>query len=199
MDDFSSHLKILEFIIDNFNVKTIFESGMGNFSTKLFIEKAEKVVSLDNSNQSWFEEINKKYEGRKNFIGVLKLQYQGIYDFIDALGNFDMAFVDGRAGDRWRVGNHLLKKSPITIFHYSQATCYNYEKVIIPFGYLWIDVIDFDPWTSVLTNNIEVFRALQKNFQIEVYDTRSFPNKRYLIDNKNALTPNDLLVLEGKL
>ena len=60
MDKFQSHEEILSFLIDKFNIKSIFETGMGDFSTSLFVNKAKKVVSLEIQNQEWFEKINSK-------------------------------------------------------------------------------------------------------------------------------------------
>lgn len=198
MDDFSSHLKILEFIIDKFDIRSVFETGCGDFSTKLFLDKAKKVVSLETQNQSWFEKINSEFGNKKNYLCNIKLDFKGIYDFLGGLEKFDLCFVDGRC-DRFRQVNYLFKKSNILVAHDTEANIYLWDRVDLPYDFLWIDIVEKEPWTSVITNRMEVFRSLQEKFQIEVYDRKSFPFKRYLIDNKSGLSQKDFMIQEGKL
>jgi len=195
MDNFQTHEKVLSFLFEAFGVKKVFETGMGLYSTGLFLEKAQKVISIEMQNESWYHKIEEKYGENENFSSELFLDAKDAYGFIDSLDDsFDFAFVDG-ALDRWRQINKLFSKVDIIVAHDTEADCYLWNRVVLPPTWKWIDVEDSQPWTSIITCREDVGKSAVDRFgKTTVYDKYTFGDKKYLIRNSAGLQPRDMRI-----
>lgn len=162
MNPYSTHMPILESFVDSFKPRTIFEFGCGQYSTPLFIEKvSDSVLSIEMQNIGWFMDIHDKYQSNKFSLycmlgSTAACEYMTMQKRI-----FDMIFVDGHA-DRWLQVNCSFDKSSTIIAHDTNQNEYKWNQIKLPEGWKWMDIIENDPWTSVITNNTAVLEWCKK-------------------------------------
>lgn len=122
-----NHLPILSSIINELNVKSVFEFGIGIHSTGLFLENCDLVYSIEMNEHTinqvpWFDYVNQMYSSyekdwvRKKIIG----KFEAI-DFFKKLNlNFDLVFVDGHGDSRAAQANMVFGKSKVIVIHDAQ-------------------------------------------------------------------------------
>lgn len=170
MDAYGTHLPILHTISNVISCDSVFEFGIGNFSTKLFAEKYKNVVAVEMQEESWYEEVKKNM----NFWNVpeqTSVQLHcgiGKQPALDVLksheGNFSLIFVDGHGENRWECINNAFGRTEIIVTHDTETAGYNWNFVQKPERYTWVDIKDYNPWTSVLTSNQMVVDILLSKF-----------------------------------
>lgn len=166
MNDYATHLPILQCIADNMTCDTVFEFGMGNYSTKLFAERFKKVIAVEMQEEEWFKIIKKQ-----NFPPHVELHcalgQQPAIDILNSLqqkDKFSCIFVDGHGENRWQCINESFAKTDVIITHDTETPEYNWHLVKKPSHFTWIDIKQYNPWTSIITSNHDVIRFLSKNF-----------------------------------
>jgi len=170
VDPYGSHIKILEFVVDKFNIKTVLETGLGKFSTSLFINKCDEVISLEMQDSKWYDIISNKFNGSINFHPNLLLGPFSACKFIKNIDKkFDLIFVDGHWESRWMQINVSFSKTDLIIAHDSEVKSYNWHKVIFPDNFVWIDVMNYIPWTAVICKKDSIYYdEILKNFNTKL-------------------------------
>ena len=164
MNDYATHLPILECISNNINCDSVFEFGMGNYSTKLFAERFKKVIAVEMQQQQWYDKML-----AENFSPHVSLNCAlGERPAIDLLHStnerYSCIFVDGHGSNRWECINESFNKTDIIVTHDTETAGYNWYLVNKPKNFIWIDIKTHNPWTSVITCNHDVIRFLIKSF-----------------------------------
>ena len=164
MNDYATHLPILECISQNIVCDNVFEFGMGNYSTTLFSNKFKKVISVEMQEEQWFNKMkDQNFPSHVDLICAL-----GETPAIDILSSirtkFSCIFVDGHGGNRWECINESFSKTDVIVTHDTETSGYNWYLVNKPSDFTWIDIKQYNPWTSVLTSNKDLIRALVKEF-----------------------------------
>jgi len=159
---YSSHTHVLKKIIETFKINSVFEYGIGTYSTKLFLDKCDKVVSVEMNNHQhgslgWYEYVVKELSNNpladiwchKKLVGLFPAIHYSMGRFENE--KFDMIFVDGHGDTRGEQVNAALMGSDIIVAHDTEHREQR-NKWNIPEGY---EVIDFDrsPITTVITTN----------------------------------------------
>lgn len=161
MDRFATHLEILQKIFEFKKIKSVIEFGLGHNSTTFFIDKVEKLTSVEMQSEEWYNIMYNLYKSRNNWIPLKLLGPSEIFK-ID-YEKVDLIFVDGHGDTRYQCVNFMSKYSDIIVAHDTEA-----EKV-----YNWnlVDLKDYkqftdrrnEPWTTVWTKDEELMEFLQKN------------------------------------
>jgi hypothetical protein len=138
--DMKSHLPVLNYLIDACNVRSVLEFGMGEYSTRLFIERCEYVVSVEMNSQEWFDRFSPLksdaflplfYPGRK----------EAIIEASDIGRRFDMVFCDGNGWSRPEQVMIGMCLSDIVVAHDTQSqeaspeAAYGWERLRVPDGW----------------------------------------------------------------
>ena len=76
--------------------------------------------------------------------------------------NFSIIFVDGHGSNRWECINEAFGKTDIIVTHDTETPGYKWNLVNKPEDYVWIDVIEYNPWTSVLTRDKNIVHCCKK-------------------------------------
>jgi hypothetical protein len=169
MNPYSTHLVVNSLLLEHLARKKklswIVEFGMGTFSTPLFARYAEKVISYEMQDVEWFTRIMDKK--MPNVKLLLSLGPKNAVEHFDTLafcmGTPPFVFVDGHQESR----HHCIQKAmehgvANIVFHDTEQQCYHYEEIKTLPGYVWIDVRDALPWTSVLTTQSSVVDLFQR-------------------------------------
>lgn len=136
---YSSHLPVLNLLFKKFKISKVLEFGIGNYSTNLFKERLKNyydlLISIDND-KKWAEKfLNNKPINHH----IILLEGEKSY-MVDALGSFDLIFVDGHpAESRIDFINNNLYKTNILVFHDSQHRKLKVKEIIVPEGYTRFD------------------------------------------------------------
>lgn len=166
MNPYATHIPILNIVKDFTDRNTVFEYGMGEYSTKLFAENFNQVISVEMQEQSWFEKMSQQKPSNVDLLCMIG--DKPAVDYFDSLNSsFSLIFVDGHGGNRWECINHAFGHSDIIVTHDTEAPGYKWNLIQLPSNYRWIDVKSFTPWTSVLTTNEKLIEKLRENFQIQ--------------------------------
>jgi len=153
MNPFSTHLVLLNKLFDQFTPSSIFEYGMGLYSTPFFLEKADEVISVEMQYQDWYDRINEEFADDK-FTCVCKLGPTEAIDYFESLDrDFDMVFVDGVT--RWLCINKAFSKTKVIVTHDTEHTSptYGWDRVDVPED--WVTFTDAvrNPYTTIYYHN----------------------------------------------
>lgn len=145
---YETHIPVLEFIMDNFDIQSVLELGMGRSSTNFFKKFTDiSIVSVDSSQT--YAKILESTENHKVVVSPL-LQY-----VMQREDQYDLAFVDGNpANERWLCVKELFNKAGIIVAHDTAPKDdwnYHYSKIELPENFVRIDYKKDYPWTSVYT------------------------------------------------
>ena len=172
MDAYGTHLPILQTISNVISCDSVFEFGMGNFSTKLFAERYKNVIAVEMQEESWYEEVKKGVKSWRSGVDQSHVELlcgigtKPALDILDSKkGRYSLIFVDGHGGNRWECINKSFGRSDIIVTHDTETAGYNWYLVQKPEDYVWVDIKDYDPWTSVLTNNNMIVDILFSKFK----------------------------------
>jgi hypothetical protein len=159
INSYGSHIRILEellFLMKSKNSVLEFGPGSGeNSSTQLFLDNFKSCTSVEMNSQEWHEKT--KHSG--------SIFCPGMFEFLNLdLGRFDLIFVDGHADSRYAQVNYATDHSDLVVIHDTEEEMYKWEQVKIPEGWTWIDIVNFRPWTSILTKNQEIIDGIKDKF-----------------------------------
>ena len=163
----TTHLPILKYVLDYLpsnNRRNIFEYGMGIYSTTLFSNYAEKLISVEMQNEEFYNQLLEyNFKSNVNLYCMIGKE-DAIFLFKNLDIKFDIVFVDGHSENRWKCINEAFGKCDIIIAHDTETDSYNWNNVILPNDYKWLDIKILNPWTSVITNNKNLISSLCKKF-----------------------------------
>lgn len=168
LNDYATHLPILKYVLDKIGKCNIFEYGMGMYSTTLFSDNANKLIAVEMQDENWFNTMS-KYDFKNNTELHCMLGGDTAIDFFKTLDvKFDLIFVDGHGGTRWKCINEAFGKSDIIITHDTETASYNWNLVNLPENYTWLDIKIHNPWTSVITNNKDLIANLCEDLDANI-------------------------------
>lgn len=164
MNDYATHLPILECISNNISCDSVFEFGMGNYSTKLFAERFKKVTSVEMQEKQWYD--NMMAQNLPSHVSLhCALGERPAIDLLNSTKDrYSCILVDGHGSNRWECINESFDKTDIIVTHNTETIGYNWYLVNKPKHFTWIDIKLYNPWTSVITCNRDVIRLLVTTF-----------------------------------
>ena len=144
-----SHLPVLAEILDAHDIRTVFEFGMGDGSTGLFLEKCLLVVSVEMNKVEWFKKLTQRWGHKTNWTPVLRL---GMDTSWTGAMRYDMAFIDGHGDCRPEQIRTAMQMTDLIVVHDTQEPGYKWERIRddLPDGWTWEDDKRHPTWTSVL-------------------------------------------------
>ena len=144
-----SHLPVLAEILDAHDIRTVFEFGMGDGSTGLFLEKCLLVVSVEMNKVEWFKKLTQRWGHKTNWTPVLRL---GMDTSWTGTMRYDMAFIDGHGDCRPEQIRTAMQMTDLIVVHDTQEPGYRWERIKddLPDGWTWEDDKRHPTWTSVL-------------------------------------------------
>jgi hypothetical protein len=164
MKNCTTQLPILEFITDNIECKSAFEFGMNHFSTTLLSNKFKNIISVEMQDRNCFDEM-KRYNFPPNVDLQCALGKTPAIDILKSInGKLSCVVVDGHEDNRWECINASFDKTDIIIAHDTEMHSYKWNLVEKPKDFLWIDIKQYNPWTSVLTTNKDLILAIVQKY-----------------------------------
>lgn len=170
MDAYGTHLPILKSVSEHIKCESIFEFGMGDYSTTFFAEKFQDVTAVEMQDEEWYKKmVTKKLPSHVSLI--CGIGEKPALDILDSIENrkFSCIFVDGHGGNRWECINHAFSKTDVIVTHDTEYPGYNWHLVEKPAKFTWLDIKTYNPWTSVVTCDYELIRylcSIYPNYQI---------------------------------
>ena len=197
---YATHLPILDFLLDFLLPKKILEWGMGFYSTPLLIEKTKDMVfSIETVSMEWYKKVRDRYRNKSTFECVVELSKAGVLKEIPRIEEYErgwnIVFNDGDSFSRHVIAqmaqnwyDHHLQEAPVIISHDTQEKQYFYNAVLLGLGWVWMDIMDYSVWTSVLTCRTELLELLTIKFlKTKKYCNAELKNKDFTHDHGRAL------------
>jgi hypothetical protein len=163
-DLYSTHLQYLQDIFEiKGRQKYILEFGPGRFSTNLFIENGERVISIEMQSEQWYNDVVDLYKDKVNWCGYKCL---GPWNFLDQVAmneTPDLSFVDGHGESRPECINLMMDlRSPIIVAHDTELEDpYNWSRVKTNNGYYKLTFNEHPNWTTLYTTDVDLFNNLK--------------------------------------
>ena len=186
VNGYASHMPILKEIIKQNNVKSVIETGMGDFSTKLFAELGLDFTSIEMSDLGWYQKMGREV-GKSGRLLMLEGKDKAC-EYIRDSQNVDLVLVDGHHYSRFRQVQEGLRVAKMVIAHDSEALVYRWDRVVLPKGFVWVDIEQYwpMPWTAIIARKQIIDRnGWIKNLKHTEYT--SMKDKKYIhlnIDEK---------------
>ena len=150
MDVYSTHIPILEELFKANNIKTVFEFGTGLYSTKLFSENCDSVISCEMQSEEWFDKVSENFSNYNNVSIECLIGPTGAIDHLSQLNKrFDMIFVDGHGATRWHAINVASEFTDLIVSHDTETPSYNWHLINLEGTWIRTDHRGHVPWTSV--------------------------------------------------
>ena len=190
----SSHMSIQMEFIKKFQPKRVLELGVGYYSTKLYLDNCDKLISIESDSDEWFDLMEENYSNYKNWE---HLKITGLSQVCDFLKNkneiFDIIFVDG---DEFRSEetNFSFDYATTIIGHDTQHLFR--DRYLVPTDFYQIDFKKFyvsyghnagyddKPWTTMFTKDKKVAEHFN-NIEESLYDIYKFPYVYDVCPNPN--------------
>lgn len=180
----ASHMPIQMELVKLIAPKNILELGVGYYSTKLYIENCESLISVESDSDEWFSMMHEHYDKYKNWEHIKVSGVNNVCNFIKSKNKyFDLIFVDG---DEYRAEetNFCFKYSDTIIGHDTQHKFRdNYKKpedfYMIDFKNFYISYghdagYDHRPWTTLFTKRKDIYDHFI-NIENKLYEKYKFP------------------------
>ena len=160
-DPYSTHLDTLNRLFDEHQINSVFEYGCGTYSTSLFAEKADEVWAVEMQKKAWFDKIRRQFTGEDsvNISWRPGGHWDDEYDAIDFMlsmdRRFDLVFVDGVTGSRYKAINAAAQVTDIIVTHDTENPTYRWDLVDLKEEEweTWTDK-RYRPWTTVWQRRI---------------------------------------------
>lgn len=156
MNPYASHMPILEKLFECCSIRSVIETGMGDFSTRFFCEKGCNLVSIEMQNKPWYEKIEAELKG-PNRVFLYLPGKDGACEFLRAATKVDLVLVDGHHHSRFRQIQEAFDKARYIVVHDTEAFVYRWDRVKLPKWWVWIDFEEFspNPWTALLCKVVD--------------------------------------------
>jgi|LakMenEpi03Aug12_release.lakeMendotaPanAssembly.Ray.scaffolds.fasta_scaffold1364609_1 hypothetical protein len=163
MKNCTTQLPIIEFITSNIECDRAFEFGMNLFTTNLLSDRFKNVISVE-SDQNWYDEMKK--EQLPDHVDLqISLEKKSAIDILNSVnGKLSCVIVDGNEDNRWECVNASFEKTDVIIAHDTETHSYKWNLIEKPKDFLWIDIKQYNPWTSVLTTNKDLILAIVQKY-----------------------------------
>jgi hypothetical protein len=156
-----SYLPILQLLFDKISIRSVFEFGMSLDSTSFFLSKCDKVISIEMENRRNFNKVAKSFLQNKNFVPAQMINpFSAVESFHSLNQYFDLVFVNGHTKSRWDQINVAFQNTNLIVVQDTEKEEYGWDKVVMPDTWLWFDIRNLTPWTSIITNSGNVLCSL---------------------------------------
>jgi hypothetical protein len=174
-DGYGSHTPIMDTIFSNRSINTVLELGVGEFSTRYFIEdKKVKLTSIESQSEEWYEKTK-----AINPDIVWMPEKDRLFDWAYNLKDmFDLILIDNNNEYRWHLVDRLQKNTRYLILHDTEQSIYNYHLCTLKEGYSITDFVLYRPWVGLITDDIEMRDILGEQFPHIAY--RNIADKFYV-------------------
>ena len=186
----ASHMPVLMELVEIARPKRVLEFGCGYYSTRLFVDACEEVVSVE-EDDAWAEEMRALYGARPNWRLApgrgLPIALGALRDF----GKADLVLIDG---DVYRAEetNAALESAPLVVGHDTQGWQHDAPGVFlrdryrVPLGVAQVDFEQFPvsypgcagcsdrPWTTLFARDPGVV-AHFRDAEARLYEKYRFP------------------------
>jgi len=168
---YASHLPVFEELFKMSSFKNVLEFGCGNYSTSFFLDHCDKVTSIENWDENWYNKIKQEISSKKH-----TLIYSKGIGAIDYLKNdyYDLIFVD--ADKRQECINASFGKSSVIVVHDlgHKNIGKGFLKGIIANNYILFMATISYPATSIFTNDRYLIEKLSNNNKFITIDQMEF-------------------------
>jgi hypothetical protein len=164
-----TYLPILECLSNYLTSRdTVFLFGMKKCSLKLFTERFKNVIAVEMDDANRYQTMKENTNLSPHVNLYCAIGYQPAINILNKVYNqtkLSCIFVDGcSVENRWRCINESFSKTDVIITHDTEKNWCHWNLVKKPPHFIWIDIKQYNPWTSVLTCNHDVIRYLVKQF-----------------------------------
>lgn len=124
-NNYASHLHVFEKLFAAFEIHTVLEFGLGEFSTTFFVDRAQAVVSVEQESREWYEKLRARIKS-PNWHPVFQPDPRIVFEHFDTNGqNFDLVFSDGAAKTRSLAANLAMERNvPVVVLHDAEKVWY---------------------------------------------------------------------------
>lgn len=159
---YASHIPVLRKILKIMpDIKQILETGMGLYSTNELINSGAYVTSIEMNSREWFDNMVNKYKDSATWTPILELDIVDAVRQVKGFGYADLVFIDGNGDNRFDQINAAFNIAPVIVVHDTEEAGYQWERVVLPAGWEWINVIELRPWTSVVSCNTQILEMFR--------------------------------------
>lgn len=180
---YATHLPVLEFLLDYIQPKRTLEWGMGLYSTPLLIEKTkQEVLSVETTSIEWYIKIRDKFKSYDKFKNVMVSNTLEMLPKVEGK-KWDLIFNDGDVDSRHIIAQMAQYWDSVIISHDTQEKQYFYNAIFLRDDWVWMDIMDYSVWTSVLCNKSEILEALSNTFKRTKQYRNGLRNKDFTHDH----------------
>jgi len=188
---YATHLPILKFVFEYMKPKNVMEWGMGAYSTPFFLDHCDSVYSFETS-EEWYNKIVEKYKERSNFRysidGKASAVLETLNEIISEGKKYDLVFNDGGDDSRHIIAQTAQYWAQVIISHDTQEKQYRYENILLRDGWVWVDIMDYSVWTSVMTSDQDLAAKITAYFRnVKTYQYRELFSKDFTHNYGRAL------------
>lgn len=156
---YQTHEPVLRFLLENCEIKTVLEFGMGNSSTPLFLDNNVNLTSVE-TNDNWFFKIKESHKINRPILCERGKCHKHLED--DSW--YDLIFVDGMAEERIPCCNASMGKCDYLVIHDSDdQLTYNWHQMKIPDDFLLLTYKELSPWTSIIVHKTIAEQLINRN------------------------------------
>jgi len=147
---YGTHLGVLRYLLDNFDVRRVLEFGVGRYSTTFFLSRGVFLTSVD-TDENWLKRFRKIGARNHRLILHPNDNVQLVLCGVCKDDEYDLALVDGPRATRWICVNELIGRARIIVVHDTDAISYGWHRISVPDNFRKLDYRLSVPWTSVIT------------------------------------------------
>jgi len=127
---YATHLELLEFLFRSFDIKSVVEFGLGNYSTRYFLDSGCLLVSVETQSKEWYDRITAEFD---NDLWIHHfINYKEFAD-VRYPDRIDLVFVDGHEANRPEVANYFFDKANFIVCHdFQKSKYYGWDRLLIP-------------------------------------------------------------------
>lgn len=152
LDGYSTHIPVLEATIEYAKPKTIVEFGPGNYSTALFADTANNLMTVEMQSDGWYDCIANRYNNRSN-VNVIKSLSPLDFVYLTYPDKIDLVFVDGHGDSRPAVINFFADRANTIITHDTEEPGYKWHLVKLPDSYKSYVCKKYNVYTTIYTKD----------------------------------------------
>lgn len=146
-----SHIPTLETLMALGSIKTALEFGSGLSSTGIFLSGGVQLTSIEMCEQrEWYDKVKKEFSNYESFNYVYLPGADAFKNWNGYADRYDLVFVDGHGSSRHAQINFALDKTNLIIAHDTQNKDYEWNRVVLPDNWIWIDLKWNPEWTSII-------------------------------------------------
>jgi len=188
---YATHLPILNYLLDELKPECTLEWGMGFYSTPLLLEKSGELCSVETGSEEWYQKISDKYSGNDSLILMKDISVSGTLEILRGFGPdvvCDLVFNDGDANSRHIAAQAAQNWGAVVVSHDTQEKQYHYNSILLREGWMWMDIMDYSVWTSVMCKDPELILKLSNKFKkTKVYTGTGLFHKDFTHDHGRQL------------